>query len=98
MSQVLLQTGRFFSSVLTALLNTHVGDTLSYKELATLSGNPLAARAVGQAVKKQSLPILVPCHRVVRSGKNQKKGAGGYSGGDGTATKEWLLEHEQKMT
>lgn len=92
-----VKTGQFFSSVWTALLSTEVGDTLSYKELAALSGSPLAARAVGQAVKKHSIPILVPCHRVVKSGKRQRVGVGNYSGGDGTLTKEWLLEHEKRM-
>ena len=81
----------------TVLLSTSVGETLSYKELATRSGSPQAARAVGQAMKKNPIPILVPCHRVVRSGKKPTEGAGGYSGGDGTTTKEWLLEHEQNM-
>lgn len=82
------------------LISTSIGDTLSYKELARLSGSPKAARAVGQAVKKHSIPILVPCHRVIKSGRRGQKGGGGvgnYSGGDGTDTKAWLLEHEQKM-
>ena len=102
--------GQFFSSVWTALASTEVGDTVSYKELAGLSGSPLAARAVGQAVKKHSLPILMPCHRVVPSGPSRKRpreGTGGccagantgnYSGGQGPPTKEWLLEHERKMS
>ena len=80
------------------LSNTGVGETLSYKELAKLSGSPRAARAVGQAVKSHCIPILVPCHRVVKSGRERGRGkAGNYSGGDGTATKMWLLEHEKKM-
>jgi len=49
---------------------------------------------VGQAMKKHCLPILVPCHRVVKSGSGD---VGNYSGGEGTATKKWLLEHERKM-
>ena len=72
---------------------------MSYKELAKLSGNPKAARAVGQAVKKHSLPILVPCHRVLKSSEKEgrRSGVGNYSGGDGLSTKKWLLEHEKKM-
>ncbi len=75
---------------------------MSYKELAKLSGSPKAARAVGQAVKSHSLPILVPCHRVVPSraqGRRERERgeAGNYSGGDGSSTKEWLLDHEKKM-
>ena len=62
--------------------------------MARLSGHPQASRAVGQAMKKHCLPILVPCHRVVKSGSGD---VGNYSGGEGTATKKWLLEHERKM-
>ena len=77
---------------------TSIGDTLSYKELAKLSGNPKAARAVGHAMKSHSLPILVPCHRVVRAGPKGKDGCmGNYSGGEGVETKEWLQKHEHKM-
>lgn len=82
------------------LMSTNIGDTLSYKELARLSGNPRAARAVGQAVKKHSIPILVPCHRVVKSGRGASgkgRDVGNYSGGCGASTKAWLLEHEKKM-
>ena len=79
-------------------MSTKIGDTLSYKELARLSGNPRAARAVGQAVKKHCIPILVPCHRVVKSGRAGEEGkVGNYSGGCGTSTKAWLLDHEKKM-
>lgn len=90
----------FFHSVWSTLSSTGIGDTMSYKELARLSGNPKAARAAGQAVKKHCLPILIPCHRVVRSGRSSKSqcmDAGDYSGGEGPATKEWLLQHEKKM-
>ena len=83
------------------LASTGVGETMSYKELARLSGKPNAARAAGQAVKKHCLPILIPCHRVVKSGRGSAKSqcmdAGDYSGGEGPATKEWLLHHEKKM-
>ena len=89
----------FFHSVWDTLASTGVGETLSYKELAKLSGKPNAARAAGQAVKKHCLPILMPCHRVVKSGRGQKccTEPGNYSGGDGPATKEWLLQHEKRM-
>ena len=79
-----------------------MGDTLSYKELATLSGSPKAYRSVGQAVKSHHIPILIPCHRVVKSegragGRGKEAVVGNYSGGDGTTTKTWLIEHEKKM-
>lgn len=90
-----ISTGSFSHTVWETLVSTDVGDTLSYKELASLSGNPKAARAVGRAVKSHSIPILVPCHRVVRARGEPEKG--NYSGGDGVATKVWLLEHEKRM-
>ena len=71
-----------------------MGDTLSYSELARLAGSPSAARAVGQAMRSHSIPLLIPCHRVVRSGGG---GVGEYSGGEGSSTKQWLLEHERRM-
>jgi methylated-DNA-[protein]-cysteine S-methyltransferase len=64
------------------------GHTVSYKELAERTGNPKASRAVGSAMATNPIPIVVPCHRVLRSG-----GAlGGYGGG--LDTKVWLLRHE----
>jgi len=52
------------------------GETLNYKEVATMAGSPLAFRAVGNILNKNS-DTSIPCHRVIRSdGK-----AGGYNGG-----------------
>lgn len=84
----------FYHEVWKTLMNTHPGETLSYAQLATRSGHPGKARAIGQAVSRHSIPILIPCHRVVKSGG---KGIGNYSGGDGAPTKQWLLNHEKKM-
>lgn len=53
------------------------GDTASYAALATLAGNPKAVRAVGTACATNPLPVVVPCHRVVRSDGS----LGGYLGG-----------------
>ena len=85
----------FYHQVWKTLMSTHPGETLSYAQLATRSGHPGKARAIGQAVSRHSIPILIPCHRVVKSGG---KGIGNYSGGDGASTKQWLLDHEKKMT
>ena len=52
------------------------GQTVSYKELAENVGSPRAWQATGQALKKNKLPIIIPCHRVVGS-----RGLGGYTGG-----------------
>jgi methylated-DNA-[protein]-cysteine S-methyltransferase len=64
------------------------GHTVSYKELAERTGNPNASRAVGSAMATNPIPIVVPCHRVLRTG-----GAlGGYGGGPDR--KRYLLELE----
>ena len=53
------------------------GHTVSYLDLATMVGNPKASRAVGTAMATNPIPIVVPCHRVLRTGGN----LGGYGGG-----------------
>lgn len=81
---------RGFRAQVLAALAAHVGygETTSYKDLAELAGNPRASRAVGSAMATNPHPIVVPCHRVLRSG-----GALGSYGG-GTDTKAWLLRLE----
>ena len=53
------------------------GQVRTYKELATAAGSPDAVRAAGNAMAKNPIPIVVPCHRVLHSGG----GLGGYGGG-----------------
>lgn len=65
------------------------GATVSYAEVAASAGAPGAARAIGGAVGRNPIPLVIPCHRVVRS----DGGTGGWSGAPGW--KEWLLEHER---
>lgn len=61
----------FAQRVYQALLKVPFGQTVSYGELAERAGNGKAARAVGQIVRKNPLPLLIPCHRVIGSnGKN----------------------------
>jgi methylated-DNA-[protein]-cysteine S-methyltransferase len=64
------------------------GHTESYAEVATLVGNPKAVRAVGSACATNPLPVVVPCHRVLRSDGT----LGGYAGG--LAVKTALLKLE----
>lgn len=75
-------------AVLEELSRVPFGQTVSYKDLAERTGRPGASRAVGTAMATNPLPVVVPCHRVLRSG-----GAlGGYGGG--LEAKVWLLRHE----
>ncbi len=65
------------------------GEVRTYAELADAAGSPRAVRAAGNAMARNPIPIIVPCHRVLRSG-----GAlGGYGGG--VETKRWLLGLER---
>jgi methylated-DNA-[protein]-cysteine S-methyltransferase len=72
------------------LRDIRAGTTMSYAELAARVGRPKAQRAVGMANAANPIALIVPCHRVIRTG-----GAlGGY--GYGVETKSWLLAHESK--
>jgi methylated-DNA-[protein]-cysteine S-methyltransferase len=78
----------FRRKVLGKLPRIPYGDTATYAELAKRAGNPRAYRAAGSACGHNPIPIVVPCHRVVRSG-----GALGEYGG-GPEMKRFLLELE----
>jgi methylated-DNA-[protein]-cysteine S-methyltransferase len=64
------------------------GDVSTYKEVAAKAGSPRGARAAGNALGANPIPIVVPCHRVLASGG----GLGGYGGG--IDRKEFLLKLE----
>jgi methylated-DNA-[protein]-cysteine S-methyltransferase len=66
------------------------GRTATYGELASRVGAPGAARAVGQVMARNPVPIIVPCHRVLASGSK----VGGFSAHGGTITKQRLLALE----
>jgi O-6-methylguanine DNA methyltransferase len=67
------------------------GDVSHYEHLAKLSSSPKGQRAIGNAVGKNPLAIIIPCHRILR-----KNGAlGGFSGG--ISKKVWLLKHEGSL-
>ncbi|TGD84727.1 methylated-DNA--[protein]-cysteine S-methyltransferase [Mycolicibacterium sp. CH28] len=78
----------FRSTVLHHLQEIGYGRTASYAAVAALVGNPRAVRAVGTACATNPLPVVVPCHRVVRS----DGGMGGYLGG--AEAKHFLLALE----
>ncbi len=67
------------------------GKVVSYSKLAAMCGSPKAQQAVGQAMRKNPIIIIVPCHRVILSSGQQ----GNYSGGHKNSLKAWLLRHEQ---
>lgn len=67
------------------------GGTLTYGEIAKAMGDPLLARAVGQAMGSNPFPIVVPCHRVLASGGK----TGGFSAPGGVDTKFLILQIEQ---
>ncbi|WPF66341.1 MULTISPECIES: methylated-DNA--[protein]-cysteine S-methyltransferase [unclassified Corynebacterium] len=82
----------FRNQVQRHLLTIGYGHTASYGEIAAALGKPGAARAVGSGCRTNPLPIVVPCHRVLRSDGS----LGGYAGG--LAVKEYLLGVEGRQT
>lgn len=80
----------FHRQVYEALRAAPRGTTLTYGELAELAGSPGAARAVGTALRRNPLAILVPCHRVVAAGGK----LGGFSAAGGPGTKTRMLAAE----
>ncbi len=80
----------FQQQVWQALLQIPYGQTRTYSEIAAQIGRPRAVRAVGTAIGKNPIPIIVPCHRVVA-----KNGLGGFS--LGLPIKKRLLQIEQAL-
>jgi methylated-DNA-[protein]-cysteine S-methyltransferase len=78
----------FGRKVLRATARIPFGKVLTYGEVAAKAGSPRGSRAAGNALGSNRIPIVVPCHRVVRSGGK----IGGYTGG--IERKEYLLELE----
>ncbi len=66
--------------------------TLTYKQLAALAGNEKASRAVGAAMSRNRILLVIPCHRVIAAGG----GLRGFSAPGGLATKRLLLELERE--
>jgi methylated-DNA-[protein]-cysteine S-methyltransferase len=85
-----LATG-FRARALEAVAAIPYGRTGTYRTIAVAAGSPRAVRAAGTACATNPLPLLVPCHRVVRSDGTM----GRYGGGE--AAKRLLLEHEHAL-
>ena len=79
----------FQKKVWAALAKIPYGQTRSYKEIARAIGHPKAFRAVGNANGENSIPLILPCHRVIES----NGGLGGF--GHGVEVKKQLLEFEK---
>ncbi|MGA1979438.1 MAG: methylated-DNA--[protein]-cysteine S-methyltransferase [Sedimentisphaerales bacterium] len=83
----------FASLVLTACRGIEFGRIVTYGRLAEMAGNS-AARAVGGALAKNPLPLIIPCHRVIcANGK-----IGGFSAAGGRNLKGKLLKHEYQSS
>ena len=86
-----LVPGGFYRKVLDATAKLPYGAKVTYGQIARDAGNPKAHRAAGTALGSNPLPIVVPCHRIVRAGKDP----GNYGGGP--ELKRWLLELEGSL-
>jgi len=82
----------FSLKVLRATARIPYGSVSTYKDMARSAGSPAAARAAGNALHNNPVPIVVPCHRVLHSGG----GLGGYGGG--LDMKESLLKMEGALS
>jgi methylated-DNA-[protein]-cysteine S-methyltransferase len=80
--------GPFGRRVLRVTSEIPYGGVLSYAEVAAEAGSPRGSRAAGNALGSNPMPIVIPCHRVLRSGGH----LGGYGGG--LERKRWLLDLE----
>ncbi len=82
----------FAKKILAATSAIPYGSVSTYTEMATAAGSPRGSRAAGNALGSNPIPVIVPCHRVLRTGGN----LGGYGGG--LDRKRWLLELEGALT
>ena len=73
----------FQRAVWNATRTVECGSTATYGDLARRVGRPKAARAIGQAMRRNRLPIVIPCHRIIGAGD-----LGGF-GGERTGTNRW---------
>lgn len=82
----------FFRKVLAACKKIPSGQTVSYSQLARMAGKPSAGRAVGNALARNPVPLIIPCHRVIRSDHSFGK----FSAPGGTHLKKRMIALENK--
>ncbi len=87
-----LAEGQFTTQVLQATARVPYGATSTYGDIAGMAGSPRGARAAGNALRTNPVPIVVPCHRVIQA----SGGLGGYGGREDR--KAWLLQLEGAWT
>ena len=85
------KTTAFEDQVRRSLQRVGFGETISYADLAAAAGSPGAARAVGNIMRKNPVPLVIACHRVIGAGGK----LGGYSAPSGLAMKKHLLQLER---
>ena len=81
----------FQRNVLTTLRTITYSKIVSYSQLAKLAGSPKAARAIGMVMAQNPLPLIIPCHRVIKSDGS----VGQFSASGGTDTKKRMLDLEK---
>lgn len=77
--------------VLKATLRIPLGQTRTYKWIAQMIGRPKAYRAVGQALRRNPYPLIIPCHRVIKADGS----LGGYSGRFDKRKQKLLIKEKQ---
>jgi len=81
----------FQRKVLTTLQTISYGEIVSYSQLARLAGSSKAARAIGMVMAQNPLPLIIPCHRVIKADGS----VGQFSAEGGTDTKRRMLDLER---
>jgi len=82
----------FQKEILQTVKKIPYGEIRSYKETAEAAGYPRACRAVGNTMRNNPLPLIIPCHRVIKS----DGGLGGFSGKEGIALKKKMIDLESE--
>ncbi|MBN2046074.1 MAG: methylated-DNA--[protein]-cysteine S-methyltransferase [Anaerolineales bacterium] len=84
------QLTSFQQQILEIVRRLPMGSTTTYGEIAEQIKNPNASRAIGQVLRRNPIPVIIPCHRVISSNGT----LGGYGGVIGSKRKITLLKHE----